>query len=232
MVPQTELRVSFQAFGLSSSNTIFARRTSTQSGAVSVLCCCTHLPITICGVHLDPTPDLIAALLAAHSDAVAERLVLCCGAQLPIIICGVHLDPTPDLIAAVLAVHSDAVADLFCLSIKCDFDRDHSHPIMMPIRRGENVFCTESGLTFGNPAHSVQLPGSINFFLTSGKSKGARTITLGRGNGLIMDGKQHYPLRATVLEDHHDYIPVLNSPAIKVGIEFVGDIPTMSESAE
>ena len=121
---------------------------------------------------------------------------------------------------------------LFCLSIKCDFDRDHSHPIMMPIRRGENVFCTESGLTFGNPAHSVQLPGSINFFLTSGKSKGARTITLGRGNGLIMDGKQHYPLRATVLEDHHDYIPVLNSPAIKVGIEFVGDIPTMSESAE
>ena len=94
MVPQTELRVSFQAFGLSSSNAIFARRTSTQSGAVSVLCCCAHLPITICGVHLDPTPDLIAALLAAHSDAVAERLVLCCGAQLPIIICGVHLDPT------------------------------------------------------------------------------------------------------------------------------------------
>ena len=102
MVPQTELRVSFQAFGLSSSNTIFARRTSTQSGAVSVLCCCTHLPITICGVHLDSTPDLIAALLAAHSDAVAERLVLCCGTHLPIIICGVHLDPTPDLIAAVL----------------------------------------------------------------------------------------------------------------------------------
>ena len=66
----------------------------------------------------------------------------------------------------------------------------------------------------------------------TGKSKGARTITLGRGNGLIMDGKQHYPLRATVLEDHHDYIPVLNSPAIKVGIEFVGDTPTMSESAE
>ena len=49
-----------------------------------------------------------------------------------------------------------------------------------------------------------------------------------------MDGKQHCPLRATVLEDHHDdYIPVLtSSDAIKVGIEFVGDIPTMSESAE
>ena len=95
MVPQTEVRVSFQAFGLSSSNTIFARRTSTQSGAVSVLCCCTHLPITICGVHLDPTPDLIAALLAAHSDAVAERLVLCCGTHLPTTLSGgTHLPVT------------------------------------------------------------------------------------------------------------------------------------------
>ena len=250
MVPQTELRVSFQAFGLSSSNTIFARRTSTQSGAVSVLCCCTHLPITICGVHLDPTPDLIAALRRQlsepflvgdvwwmlgiekklHSQADMDRS---------------NDDSDDDDIGnkkKTINENDDSDDDdeptididihLFCLSIKCDFDRDHSHPIMMPIRRGENVFCTESGLTFGNPAHSVQLPGSINFFLTSGKSKGARTITLGRGNGLIMDGKQHYPLRATVLEDHHDYIPVLNSPAIKVGIEFVGDIPTMSESAE
>ena len=47
-----------------------------------------------------------------------------------------------------------------------------------------------------------------------------------------MDGKQHYPLHATVLEDHHDYIPVVNSTAIKVGVEFVGGIPTTSESSE
>ena len=55
---------------------------------------------------------------------------------------------------------------------------------------------------------------------------------LGGGDGLLMDGRQHYPLCATVLEDHHDYIPVLNSSAIKVGIEFVKDIPTISQLAE
>ena len=47
-----------------------------------------------------------------------------------------------------------------------------------------------------------------------------------------MDGKQHYPLHATVLEDHHDYVPVVNSAAIKVGVEFVEGIPTISESLE
>ena len=126
----------------------------------------------------------------------------------------------------------DIVVHLFCLSIECDFDQGHGYPILMPIRRGENMFSAESGLTFGNPTSFVRLPGSINFFIESGRSNGARTIILGGGNGLIMDGKQHYPLHATVLEDHHDYVPVVNSTAIKVGVEFVEGIPTISESLE
>lgn len=129
----------------------------------------------------------------------------------------------------------DIIVHLFCLSIKCDFDQEHDkvgHPIRMPIRRGNNIFSPEHGKTFGPPANFVRLPGSINFFIESGRSNGTRTIVLGGGNGLTMDGKQHYPLCATVLEDHHDYIAVVNSSAIKVGVEFVGNIPTISDSDE